>query len=129
MAAALTGVIGLGAAVFPRVWLGLFSADPDVLHAGAAYLRIVGPAYGFFGLGLALYFASQGAGRLFWPIVAGFSRLVIAGAGGWLVAHRLGGGLPALFGVMTLALVAFGLILSVAVRSGAWRGGRPARGR
>ena len=32
--------------------------------AGATYLLIVGPTYGFFGLGLALYFASQGAGRL-----------------------------------------------------------------
>ena len=42
------------------------------------YLRIVGPTYGFFGLGLALYFASQGAGRLRWPLIAGPSRLVVA---------------------------------------------------
>ena len=32
---------------------------------GSHYLRIVGPFYGFFGAGLALYFASQGAGRAF----------------------------------------------------------------
>jgi MATE family, multidrug efflux pump len=41
----------------------LFSADPQVIKSGAAYLRAVGPFYGFFGLGLALYFASQGADR------------------------------------------------------------------
>jgi hypothetical protein len=29
-----------------------------VIETGA-YLRIVGPAYRFFGLGMALYFASQ----------------------------------------------------------------------
>ena len=39
-----------------------------MIKVGIAYLRVVGPAYGFFGLGLSLYFASQGAGRLFWPL-------------------------------------------------------------
>ena len=52
-----------------------------MLAAGAAYLRVVGPAYGFFGLGLALYFASQGAGRSLWPLLAGTVRLVSAGGG------------------------------------------------
>src|SRR6202021_658489 len=41
------------------------------------------PAYGFFGLGLSLYFASQGAGRLFWPLFAGLLRMLIAIGGGW----------------------------------------------
>jgi putative MATE family efflux protein len=120
LAAALTGVIGVGAALAPHAWLGLFSTEPEVLKAGAAYLRIVGPAYAFFGLGLALYFASQGAGQLLWPVVAGFSRLLIASAGGWLVVHRFGGGLPALYGVMALAFVVFGITVALAVWSGAW---------
>jgi putative MATE family efflux protein len=129
MAAALTGVIGLGAALAPHTWVGLFSADPEVLQAGATYLRIVGPAYGFFGLGLALYFASQGAGRLLWPILAGFSRLVIAGVGGWLAIRGFGGGLTALFAVMALAFVVFGITVTVAVKSGAWRRPMPPAGR
>src|SRR5262249_26403903 len=62
LAALVTGSIGLLGALFPQVWLGLFSADRAVLDIGSTYLRIVGPAYGFFGIGLALYFASQGAG-------------------------------------------------------------------
>jgi putative MATE family efflux protein len=128
MAAALTGAIGLGAALVPRAWLGLFSTDPEVLQAGATYLRIVGPAYGFFGLGLALYFASQGAGRLLWPVLAGFSRLVIASIGGWIVVRWVGGGLPALFGMMALAFVVFGITVAVAVRSGAWRRATPRTG-
>ena len=52
----------------PAAWMGLFTDDPATLQAGAAYLRIVGPAYGFFGLGLLLYFASQGARRMGWSI-------------------------------------------------------------
>ena len=78
VAFAMTEAVGLAAAVWPLAWLGLFSHEPGMLATGAHYLRIVGPAYGFFGLGLALYFASQGAGRLFWPLLAGLLR----------VAHR-----------------------------------------
>ena len=123
MAAAVTGTIGLAAALFPRAWLGLFSSDPDVLAAGAAYLRIVGPVYGFFGLGLALYFASQGAGRLTWPIVASATRLVVAGAGGWIAVRAGGVGLSGLFGVMAVALVVFGAIVAGAIMLGAWEAG------
>jgi putative MATE family efflux protein len=122
-AAALTETIGLLAALFPRAWIGLFSSDPEVLAIGAAYLHTVGPAYGFFGLGLALYFASQGAGRLLWPILAGLARLLVAAVGGWVVVHGLGGGLVSLFVVMALALVIFGTTLAVAIARGAWHAG------
>ncbi|TMQ15383.1 MAG: MATE family efflux transporter [Candidatus Rokuibacteriota bacterium] len=120
MAAAVTETIGLAAALFPHAWLRLFSSDPDVLAAGASYLRLVGPTYGFFGLGLALYFASQGAGRLRWPLVAGTLRLLVAAAGGWLILHWAGGPLGALFLVMAAALVVFGGTLAGAIRLGAW---------
>jgi len=121
LAAGFTGSIGLVAALFPRAWLGLFSTDPDVLAAGARYLTLVGPVYGFFGLGLALYFASQGAGRLAWPLVAGFARLVIAALGGWLAIHQLGAGLSGVFIAIAVALVVFGVTVAAAIRAGAWR--------
>ncbi len=121
MAGAVTGGIGLVAAVFPHAWLGLFSHDPDVLSAGTTYLHIVGPAYGFIGLGLALYFASQGAGRVLWPLLAGFARLLTAALGGWLMLHWLGGGLSGLFLAIALSLVIFGTTVVAAIRAGAWR--------
>jgi Na+-driven multidrug efflux pump len=124
MAAGLTGAIGLTAALAPSLWIGLFTSEPAVLAAGSTYLRIVGPFYGFFGLGLALYFASQGAGRLLWPLLGGFIRLAVAACGGWLVTRYFGLGLPALFAVMAFALVCFGATVALAVRGGAWRRGR-----
>lgn len=78
----MTGGVGLLGACFPHLWLGLFSATPEVLTAGTMYLIIVGPSYGFLGLGLALYFASQGAGQLWWPLLAVAARLVMAAGGG-----------------------------------------------
>jgi Na+-driven multidrug efflux pump len=121
MAAGITGVIGILAALFPLAWLGLFTTDPGVLAAGTRYLTIVGPFYGFFGAGLALYFASQGAGRLLWPLLAGFTRLLIAAVGGWLATRWLGGGLSGIFVAMAAALVVFGVINVTAIRLGAWR--------
>lgn len=122
LAATLTGSIGLLGAIFPRAWVGLFSDHAEVIAAGTAYLRIVGPAYGFFGLGLALYFASQGAGRLLWPLLAGVLRLVLAGTGGWMAVHWLNGGLAAVYVAIASALVVFGATVALAMKAGAWRG-------
>ena len=60
MAGGIAAAIGIVVAIQPNLWLGLFTADPDALAVGGTYLHIVGPAYGFFGLAMALYFASQG---------------------------------------------------------------------
>jgi putative MATE family efflux protein len=119
LAFGLTEAVGLAAALFPGAWLGLFTSDPAALETGAAYLRIVGPAYGFFGLGLCLYFASQGAGRLFWPLAGGMLRLLVAVGGGWLALH-LTGSLLALFGALALGLVAYGVTVATAIARGVW---------
>jgi putative MATE family efflux protein len=115
----LTEAIGLAAALWPEAWLGLFGADPRMIETGAAYLRIVGPAYGFFGLGLSLYFASQGAGRLLWPLLAGGLRLLIAVGGGYAALH-LTGSLTWVFAALALALVAYGTLIAGVLASGAW---------
>jgi len=119
LAFAVTETIGLVAAIWPHAWLGLFGSDPHMLKAGAAYLRVVGPTYGFFGLGLSLYFASQGAGRLAWPLIGGLVRLVVAVGGGALVLS-LTGSLAGAFAALALALVAYGVIVAGAVGSGVW---------
>jgi putative MATE family efflux protein len=115
----LTETIGLAAAAMPLAWLELFDHDPAMLAVGAQYLRVVGPGYGLFGLGMALYFASQGAGRLRWPLTAAVSRFAVAAAGGWL-AFRLTGELTYVFVALSAALAVFGLINAAAVAAGAW---------
>ncbi|MBA2964885.1 MULTISPECIES: MATE family efflux transporter [Ramlibacter] len=113
--------VGLLATAFPVAWMGLFSPDPDVIAAGSLYLRLVGPFYGFFGLGLVLYFASQGAGRLLWPVLANVVRLLVAATGGWL-ALRWGAGLAGVFAAQALALLGYGVLSAAAIAGGAWFG-------
>src|SRR6266571_2862670 len=121
MAVVLTEAIGLAAAAFPAAWLSLFDTNPEMLDAGARYLRTVGPFYGMIGLALSLYFASQGAGRLLWPLIGNLTRLVIAALVGWL-ALRWSGNLSHVFLAQSLALVAFGLINAFAIAGGSWFG-------
>jgi putative MATE family efflux protein len=117
---AVTGAIGVAAAVSPDSWMALFTADAAVQATGSGYLRIVGGCYGFFGLGLALFFASQGAGRLTWPLVASALRLVVVAVGGWLVVSVLGAPAEALYAVVALSLAALGLTLAAATYLTDW---------
>jgi putative MATE family efflux protein len=118
IAFSLTEAIGLAAAAFPVAWLNLFGSDPQMIETGSHYLRIVGPAYGFFGGGLALYFASQGAGRVGWAVMVAILRVIIAAGGGWLAVRMFGS--TGLFMVIAAALVIYGFANVVAVASGVW---------
>ncbi len=117
----ITESIGLAAAIFPHPWLMLFGDEPAMLEAGTQYLRVVGPLYGFFGLGQVLHFASQGAGRLRWPVIGNLIRLVVAGLGGWLALCR-GGALVHVFAAQGAALVVYGLVIAGTIAGGAWFG-------
>lgn len=121
IAFAVTLAIGGFVAIHPQRWVGLFSQDPAVLEAGAHYLRIVGPFYPLFGAGMALYFASQGAGRVVLPVLAGTVRLVLVlGAG--MLAVRWGRPVGELFGIIALGLAVFGAVTVVAVHRTRWGG-------
>ena len=113
MAAAICLAIGATVAIFPLAWVGLFSTDPAVLDAGTRYLRIVAPFYPLLGASIALYFASQGAGRMLRPVLAGTTRLAIVLLGGALSAS-----LTAVFGVVaTGILVSTGLMIWFVARA------------
>ena len=120
-AAAISLAIGGTVALFPGLWIRIFSADPAVLATGSQYLRIVAPFYALFGAGMALYFASQGAGRMLLPVLAGTVRLVLVAAGGGLVV-AFSGPLAGVFAVIACGIVLFGGLIIAAVRAGRWEG-------
>jgi putative MATE family efflux protein len=68
--------IGLIVALFPALWMGLFTDDDEIVRVGALYLQIVGPIYGFYGVGMALYFATQGFGSVVLTVTANAVRLL-----------------------------------------------------
>jgi len=95
--------IGVVVALFPNSWMGLFTSDDEIVRVGALYLQIVGPIYGLYGLGMALYFATQGFGSVIWTVTANAVRLLVSlgcalvaitwldlGAAGFFVAIAIG---------------------------------------
>jgi putative MATE family efflux protein len=124
LAGAITLTIGALVALWPVAWAGLFSTDPEVLAAAMGYLRIVGPAYGFLGFGLALYFASQGAGLMLWPVASGLFRMVLAVGGSWVAVSLLGFGLHGIFAMLAIAMTLFAPFNALPIRFGSWARGR-----
>jgi len=115
-AAAICLAIGLTVALFPSAWVGLFSSDVAVLDAGSRYLRTVAPFYALLAAGIALYFASQGAGRVLPPMLAGTVRLALVVAGG-LAAVSLQG----LFMVIAAAMIVYGALTIWFVAAAKWK--------
>ena len=122
MAGAIAAAIGAVVAIWPDLWLGLFTADPGALASGRTYLHIVGPVYGFFGLAMALYFASQGTGEMVWPVMANLSRIAIVLCGSLLALDVLGWGMRGLYGFVALGIVSFSLVIAYSTTRRAWTG-------
>jgi putative MATE family efflux protein len=112
-------LIGALVTLWPDLWAGLFTADPEVLAHARQYLRTVGLAFPLFGLGLTLYFASQGAGRVLGPVLAGTLRLLLVAGAGWWLAER-DADASAYFVLVAVAMAAYGLATVLAVRLTPW---------
>jgi putative MATE family efflux protein len=109
------GAVGVFFALFPRLWMGLFTEDAEIIRIGALYLRIVGPIYALYGLGMALYFATQGMGRVLLPVLANGARL-LASAGGALAAlHWLDAGAGGFFIAVAAGFAGYGALTSAAL--------------
>jgi len=122
-AAAIVGGIGIVFAIFPDLWLGIFlgAEQSAALQAGRTYFRTVAPFYAFFALGLALYFASQGAGKVLWPVLGGLARMAVAVGGGFALASWSGWGLAGVFAAIAAGVFVYGVITAAAVKLTRWR--------
>jgi putative MATE family efflux protein len=113
--ALIGGVVTLA----PDLWARLFTQDEVVLGFARQYLVTAGPAFPFFGLGLTLYFASQGAGQVIGPVLAGTVRLVlVAGVGYWLTQHQ--GTAEHFYVLVAVAMVLYGVVTAAAVKVTPW---------
>jgi putative MATE family efflux protein len=119
-------LIGAVAALAPDLWAGVFTRDEAVLEHARQYLRIAGPAFPLFGLGLTLYFASQGSGQILGPVLAGTVRLMlVAGVGALLSAS--GSSASGFFWLVAAAMVAYGMCTAAAVKLMPWGSGPSVR--
>jgi Na+-driven multidrug efflux pump len=115
------GIIGIVLALTPELWINFFASDEATYLVTKQYIQAVGFCYGFQGLGLSLYFASQGANAMKWPIIATVTRFTVAALGGWVSIYWFSSGLIGIFYSAAMAMTLFGLMLLISLKMGAWR--------
>jgi putative MATE family efflux protein len=125
--AALSGLVGGAIALFPGLWANLFTDSQAVRAACRAYLQIVGPFYAFFGVALCLYFASQGAGRVLWTVIASIVRVIVIVIGCVVLSRSESARPEHFFWLIAAGMAVQAIVVSAAIRLGAWTRG-PERG-
>lgn len=121
LATATLTLIGAVVAFWPEIWRGWFSTDAAVIQVTDQYLQFVGPFYGFFGLGLCLYFSSQGLNSLFWPVFGNFLRLGVVAVGIALLPWFGAASLHGLLWVVVAGMVVYGVAVALGLKLFAWR--------
>jgi len=119
LSGALIGVIGLVVAWQPDLWGRIFTSNGAVLAAVHTYLSVAGIGFPAYGMGLGLYFASQGSGKILGPVLAGTIRLVVVILGGWWLAQAQAS-FQALAWLVAAAMLAYGASAALAVWLSRW---------
>lgn len=112
-------IVGAIVSITPDIWATIFTSDESVLTYARQYLRTVGPAFPFFGLGLTLYFASQGSGKVLGPVLAGTLRLaLVVGIGATLAMQQASAG--DYFLLMAGVMLVYGISTVLAIMMTRW---------
>lgn len=85
---AVVGLFGGFFAVFPDIWVNLFTDNAAVRAASREYLSTAAPFFAFIGLSVSLFFSSQGAAKVLGPVLAQTARLIFVFAGGWWLVSQ-----------------------------------------
>ena len=113
------GSIATFIAVFPDLWVDIFTGDAKVRAASRQYLATAAPMYAFLGLSLSMYFSSQGAAKVLGPVLAQTARLVFIAVGGWwLSSHDATAG--SFFVLAAISMVMLGALSSASVVFTRW---------
>jgi Na+-driven multidrug efflux pump len=119
LSAASMASIGIVLGLFPALWVGMFTQDPATLDAASGYFHWVGPAYGFFGAGMSLFFSALAAGRVVGMLLAGASRLLIVVLGG-LVLVPIQAPLWMVYALIAAGMVTYGSMAMLVMARAKW---------
>jgi putative MATE family efflux protein len=121
---ASVGLVGTLIALFPDLWINIFTDDAGVRAASRQYLSTVAPMYAFIGLSISMYFSSQGAAKVLGPVLAQTARLAFVSAGGWWLLARDATAMD-FFALAAVSMVVLGVLSAASVIFTKWgpRGG------
>jgi putative MATE family efflux protein len=116
---ATVGAFGTFIAIFPGVWVNIFTGNPAVRAAGSEYLSTAAPLFAFIGLSISLYFSSQGAAKVLGPVLGQTARLVFIVAGGWWLTQQ-GATSTNFFWLAAASMILLGTLVAATVKVTDW---------
>src|ERR1700712_2261211 len=116
---ASVGLVGTVIAIFPDLWIAIFTDDPGVRAASRNYLSTVAPMYAFIGLSISMYFSFQGAAKVLGPVLSQSARLLFVGIGGWWLQSR-GATATDFFALAAASMVVLGTLSAASVIFTRW---------
>ena len=119
---AFLGGIGALFLAFAPLLVGAFTRDPEVGRHAIACLRIVSGGFLFYGYGMVLTSAFNGAGDTWTPTIINLFcfwlwEIPLA----WLLSRRTGLGSNGAFLAVTIAFSTLALVSAIIFRKGRWK--------
>jgi putative MATE family efflux protein len=116
------GVVGLIFLLFAPTLIGLFTNDPDVAGYGVRSLRIVAAGFFFYGYGMVLTQAFNGAGDTRTPtLIHLFCLWCWEIPLAWVLAHPLGLGPTGVFTAVSVAFSTLAVVSAWLFSKGEWK--------
>ena len=120
--AAFLGAIGLIFVFFSNAVVGIFTSEPDVLAYGTSCLHIVAYGFVFYGFGMVLETAFNGAGDTWTPTYLNFFifwlfEIPLA----YVLAYYFGFGADGVFWAITIAFSVLAVVSAMLFRRGKWK--------
>ncbi len=120
--AVLLGLAGLFFVIFPDLVIAIFTDDPAISAYGRDCLRIVGYGYAFYGLGMVMESAFNGAGDTVTPtwlnfVVFWLFEIPLA----YVLATRLNMGPQGVFWAITIAFSMLAIASALLFKRGKWK--------
>ena len=113
------GAVATLIALFPDIWVNLFTDDASVRAASRQYLSTAAPMYAFLGLATTCYFSSQGAAKVIGPVLAQTARLVFIATGGWWLSNQ-GATAQSFFLLAAASMILLGVLSCLSVILTRW---------
>jgi len=114
--------IGLIFVLFSHPIIGFFTAEPEVLRYGTSALHIIAFGFAFYGLGMVLETAFNGAGDTWTPT---YLNLLVFWAFeiplAYLLAYHFNMGADGVFWAITLAFSLLAIASAILFRRGKWK--------
>jgi Na+-driven multidrug efflux pump len=118
----IMGVMGISFILFPKMYLYIFTNDPEIIRLGVFGLRMIGAVQFLDAIGFVLWFALAGAGNTIFPaMVESVLTWFIIVLGSYVFGVKMAIGFTAPWVLFPVYMALFAGTMVWKIRKGDWK--------